>query len=346
MKVTLAYLLLLLLPLSTLAQTKINQKKPKGKLAPKPLYQDPIYDGAADPAIVWNKKAKKWYMFYTNRRATDPNAKGVTWVHGTRIGIATSRDGAHWTYRDTANIDYRPQAGYTHWAPDVVEDKGVYHMYLTYVPGVFTDWNHPRQILHLTSKDLRNWHYEATLPLANDKVIDASVYRMIDGTWRMWYNNEKDGKSIYYADSPDLYHWQDKGLALKERGEGPKVFWWKAQYWMIIDKWQGLGVYSSTDLKTWQLQNDRLLENPGTGRDDQAIGGHCDVVVSGDRAYLYYFTHPGRAKAAPAPENSTAAKRSVIQVVELRYQRGKIYCDRNAPTYVKLKRPGEQVSNY
>ena len=349
MKSSLAYLLLFLLPLSALAQktsVKLTQKKPPGKLAPKPLYQDPIYDGAADPVIIWNKKAKKWFMLYTNRRATDSTAKGVTWVHGTRIGIATSRDGAHWTYRDTANIDYRPQAGYTHWAPDVVEDKGVYHMFLTYVPGVFTDWNHPRNILHLTSKDLLNWHYEATLPLANDKVIDASVYQMVSGMWRMWYNNEKDGKSIYYADSPDLYHWQDKGLALKERGEGPKVFWWKAQYWMIIDKWQGLGVYSSTDLLNWKPQSERLLEAPGTGRDDQAIGGHCDVVVSGDRAYLYYFTHPGRAKAKPAPENSTAAKRSVVQVTELYYLRGKMTCDRNVPTYVKLLRPEKQISGY
>lgn len=346
MKITLAYLLLLLLPLSTLAQKKPVEKKPKGKLASKPVYQDPVYDGAADPVIIWNKKAKRWFMFYTNRRATDSTAKGVSWAHGTRIGIATSRDGAKWTYRDTANIDYRPKGGYTHWAPDVVEDKGLYHMYLTYVPGVFNDWNHPRQIVHLTSKDLRNWHYESTLQLTSDRVIDASVYKMIDGTWRMWYNNEKDGKSIYYADSPDLYHWQDKGLALKERGEGPKVFWWKAQYWMIIDKWKGLGVYSSTDLKEWQPQAERLLELPGTGRDDQAIGGHCDVVVNGDRAYLYYFTHPGRSKANPAPENSTAARRSVIQVIELHYQRGKIYCDRNAPTYVKMKRAEEQISNY
>jgi hypothetical protein len=309
-----------------------------GRLAPKPVFRDPVYDGAADPVLIWNKKAKKWWMFYTNRRATDTTAAGVTWVHGTRIGIAESGDGgATWTYRDTANINYRPQPGYTFWAPDVVEDKGTYHMFLTYVPGTFTDWNHPRTIVHLTSPDLVNWQYLSTLPLATDKVIDASVFHLPDGTWRLWYNNERDHKSTYYADSPDLTTWTDHGPALADRGEGPKVFRWHGQYWLIIDPWKGLAAYHSTDLLHWTAQPTHLLEAPGRGPDDQAIGGHADVVVSGDRAYLFYFTHPGRAMAHPAPANSVAARRSVIQVVELHYQDGQLTCDRDQPTYVRLK---------
>ena len=65
----------------------------KGKIANKPLYRDPIYDGAADPVIIWNAKEQKWFMFYTNRRANAPGLSGVTWVHGTPIGIAESSDG-------------------------------------------------------------------------------------------------------------------------------------------------------------------------------------------------------------------------------------------------------------
>ncbi|WP_174805801.1 glycoside hydrolase family protein [Hymenobacter jejuensis] len=313
------------------------QSKPAGKLAPKPLYRDPVFDGAADPVVIWNKREQKWFMFYTNRRATDTTATGVTWVHGTRIGIAESGDGgATWRYRDTANVNYRPTPQYTHWAPDVVEANGLYHMFLTYVPGIFTDWNHPRAILHLTSTDLLNWKYESTLALSSEKVIDASVFRLPNGTWRMWYNNEKDGKSIYYADSPDLYHWQDKGLALKERGEGPKVFRWHERYWMIIDKWQGMAVYSSTDLLHWQPQPERLVELPGKGTEDQAIGGHPDVVVQGDRAYLFYFTHPGRIPGAPSAATGIATKRSLIQVTELHYLNGKLTCDRDQPTYMQL----------
>lgn len=91
-------------------------------VAPKPLYDDPVYHGAADPVIVYNKAKKKWWMLYTNRRASIDDST-VQWVHGTRIGIAESNDGANWKYVDTCNINYRPDEGYTHWAPDVIEYK-------------------------------------------------------------------------------------------------------------------------------------------------------------------------------------------------------------------------------
>jgi predicted GH43/DUF377 family glycosyl hydrolase len=305
----------------------------------KPLFDDPVYHGAADPVIIWNKQKKAWWMFYTNRRATLNDSTGVAWVHGTRIGIAESKDGKAWKYTDTANINYRPDSGYTFWAPDIIEDKGIYHMYLTYVPGIFKDWNHPRNIIHLTSKDLMNWQYESTLKLVNDKVIDASIFHLPDGTWRLWYNNEKDGKSIWYADSKDLYNWEDKGraIAIAARGEGPKTFKWQGKYFMIVDVWKGMEIYSSDDLLTWKKQTNRILEEPGKGTDDQAIGGHCDVVVNDNKAYLFYFTHPGRRKDKPAVKNSFDDKRSVIQLAELKYNNGEIACDRDKPVTIHLK---------
>jgi len=308
-----------------------------GNPAPKPLFDDPIYHGAADPVIIWNKKAKAWWMFYTNRRATLNDSTGVKWVHGTRIGIAESKDGKTWKYRDTANINYRPNSGYTFWAPDVVENNGIYHMYLTYVPGIFNDWNHPRTIIHLTSGDLRTWKYESTLKLVNEKVIDASVFQLPDKTWRLWYNNERDGKSIWYADSKDLNTWEDKGKAIAARGEGPKTFHWQGKYFMIVDVWKGMEIYSSDDLMRWTKQPGRILEEPGSGTDDQAIGGHCDVLVNNDKAYVFYFTHPGRKKDKPAAKNSFDDKRSVIQLAELKYQNGVITCDRNEPVNIHLK---------
>ena len=33
---------------------------PPDKLAPKPLYRDPIMDGATDPTIIWSPADKKW----------------------------------------------------------------------------------------------------------------------------------------------------------------------------------------------------------------------------------------------------------------------------------------------
>lgn len=321
-----------LLTLASLVTLNVSSQK----TALKPLYDDPVYHGAADPVIIYNKAKKKWWMFYTNRRASIDDST-VQWVHGTRIGIAESRDGKSWRYVDTANIKYRPHAGYTFWAPDIIEDNGNYHMYLTYVPGTFKDWNHPRVIVHLTSTDLRNWKYQSTLKLVNEKVIDAAVFKVTDSLWRMWYNNEKDGKSIYYADSKDLFHWVDNGKAIAARGEGPKTFYWHGKYFMIIDVWKGMEIYSSDDLLNWKKQPMRILENPGNGKDDQAIGGHADVVVNNGRAYIFYFTHPGRTKHHPASKESFNDKRSVIQLAELHYQNGEIFCDRNEQVNIKLR---------
>lgn len=312
----------------------------KGKIAQKPLYIDPIYNGAADPVIIWNPLEKKWFMLYTNRRANIDSSKGVEWVHGTRIGIAESVDnGATWQYKDTCNIQYH-KGDDTHWAPEVIKgEDGIFHMYLTYVPGIFNDWKHPRNILHLTSDNLIDWKYESTLNLATNKVIDACVFKMKDGNYRMWYNNEKDRKSIYYADSPDLYKWEDKGKAIGDKpGEGPKVFEWKEKYWMIVDNWKGLGLYKSDDLINWTRQEENLLEKPGVGKDDMTKGHHADVVVNKNRAYVFYFTHPGRTKENEK-KDGYGQRRSSIQVVELEYENGIIICDRDKPTIINLKPP-------
>ncbi len=314
------------------------------KVAPKPLYRDPVYDGAADPVLCWNRQEKKWFMFYTNRRANITDARGVSWVHGTPIGIAESSDGgATWKYRCNANIGYKKDQD-TYWAPEVIENEGTYHMYLTYVPGIFTNWSHPRDIIHLTSRNLIDWDYQSTLRLSSDKVIDACVIKLPNGTWRMWYNNEKDGKSIYYADSNDLYTWRDRGKAAGQwRGEGPKAFEWKDSFWMLVDTWDGLGVYRSQDALVWTRQKENLLRVPGTGTEDQVKGHHPDVVVSDGRAFLFYFTHPGR-KGENAGKDTYEQRRSSIQVVELEYKDGRFACDRNRPTHILLSPPGIESS--
>ncbi len=308
----------------------------KNKIADKPLFRDPIFDGAADPVVIWNRQTETWNMVYTNRRANTEGLDGVTWVHGTRIGIAESIDGgASWTYKGISNIP-EPYTE-THWAPDVLEHEGLYHMYLTYVPGIFDNWSHPRDIIHLTSTNLVDWEYQSTLELANHKVIDADVIQLPDGTWRMWYNNEMDHKSIYYADSEDLYTWEDKGKAVGDQaGEGPNIFEWKGHYWMVTDVWDGLGLYRSEDLVDWERIPGNLVQEPGTGEDDGVAGQHPDIVVNDDRAYLFYFTHPGRVESETDPYQQ---RRSSIQVVELKYEDGKITADRNEPTYINLKPP-------
>ncbi len=326
---------LILLIFLQLNLAAFSQEKTAATVADKPLYRDPIFDGAADPTLIWNKKEKKWFMFYTNRRA-NIGGNGVSWVHGTPIGIAESKDGAHWTYKTDCNINYTLK-DVTYWAPEVIEHKGKYHMYLTIVPGIFEDWYHPRYIVHLTSKNLIDWKFESRLNLASERCIDASVFRLPDGTWRMYYNNENDGKSIYYADSDDLYHWSDSGKkVVKDRGEGPKVFRWKDKNWMIIDAWKGLGVFSSNDFVNWKRQDKNILQDPGTGVDDKVIGGHCDVIVQGDKAYVFYFTHPDRIPENKGLDN-LETRRSSIQVAELEYVNGAIVCNRDQPVTINLK---------
>ncbi|MFZ6756123.1 family 43 glycosylhydrolase [Undibacterium sp. Ji50W] len=312
-----------------------------GKRAAKPLFRDPVMDGAADPVLVRNAMLGKWWMLYTNRRANASEARGVTWVHGTRIGIAESDDeGANWHYIGEADIELPPQMGgaqATHWAPDIIRaNDGSYHMHLTVVPGIFEDWKHPRYMVHLTSQDLRHWRNAKVLQLASERVIDATVLRLPQGGYRMWYNNEVDKKSIYYADSPDLENWTDKGKAVGDQGgEGPKVFRWKDQWWMITDVWRGLAVYRSDDLLNWKRQVGNLLEVPGHGEDDEVMGGHPDVVVNGDRAFLFYFTHPGK-RGPDQKKDGREQRRSSLQVVELLHTEQGLQADRDAPAYVRL----------
>jgi len=320
-----------------------------GGPAAKPLYRDPVHDGAADPVVIWNPHLKQWWMFYTNRRANITNEPGVSWVHGTKLGIAESVDnGVTWNYVGTAEIELPDEFGgtnVTHWAPEVyTAPDGSHHMFLTVVPGIFRDWGHSRSIVHLTSPDLRTWSEAQPLQLSSDRVIDACILQIgagPDSFWRLWYNNERDRKSIYYADSTDLIHWEDKGKAAgQHRGEGPKVFRWMDTYWMIIDAWQGLAVYRSDDATDWKRQDGpNLLQQPGIGPDDQVIGGHPDVVLSGDRAFLFYFTHPSRREGAP--QDAYEQQRSSILVTELFYRDGRLACDRDQATDIELIPPVE-----
>jgi sucrose-6-phosphate hydrolase SacC (GH32 family) len=308
--------------------------------AAKPLYRDPVHDGAADPSLVYDRANKRWLMFYTNRRAdlSPASPHDVAWVHGTAIGIAESRDGGTtWKYAGTADIPYG-KPGYTFWAPDMLWNNGTYHMFLTVVPGTFSDWNHPREIIHLTSKDLQHWTFEAKLPLTSDRTIDPDVLRLGNGEWRLFYKDERDHSYIHYATSTDLYHWKDGGVAISDRpSEGPVAFRWKGAYWLIVDAWDGLGVYRSNDGLTWTAQSQNLLADEGEFPTDRSKGHHADVVVSGDRAYLFYFVHQEGKDLNPSL--TSPGHRTVIQVVELLESAGILTADRNQPTVVSLQPP-------
>ena len=68
--------------------------------------------------------------------------------------------------------------------------------------------------------------------------------------------------------------------------------------------------------------------------DDNDQGRHADVQVVGDRAVLFYFTHPGRiyldgGGREVADEDSYRCRRSSLQVAELEWVDGKLLCARD-----------------
>jgi hypothetical protein len=312
-------------------------------VAPKPLFRDPVHDGAADPSVIYDVAAREWLMFYTNRRANlfSPAKDDVRWVHGTHIGIAASPDGSRWRYRGVARI---PESctGPTLWAPEIRRFGSIYHMWLTVVPGVFADWNAPRRIVHLTSHDLRTWRCGQALDLGSDRVIDASVVQVRPGLFRLWYKDERDKSRIRFADSRDLKHWRVGGTAIDTPGEAPKVFRWRGRWWMLSDAWKGLLVARSDDAVTWQRQDDYLLHDSGRASTDRAIGQHPDVVVSGDRAWLIYFVHQsGEPEAQGDPG---WGRRTVLHATELQESGGRLSVDRNAETEIDLPAEGPRTS--
>jgi beta-xylosidase len=249
----------------------------------------------------------------------------------------STNGGASWSYIGRADIRYG-EKDYSFWAPDIVEYKGTYHMFLTVVPGTFADWKHPREIIHLTSKDLIRWDKPQKINLASDKTIDACIFKAHDGWWYMYYNNEKDRKSIYSVKTKDFKNWIDSGKIIGDQpGEGPKVFFWHNRYWMVVDNWRGLGVYFSSDLKSWERQAENILAEPGKGQDDETKGLHADVVINDGKAYIFYFTHPGRKPDAKGDNYET--RRSSIQVAELKLVEGKITCNRDKLVLINLKSP-------
>jgi hypothetical protein len=300
-------------------------------VAPAPLFRDPIYDGAADPSVIYNRQEDAWWIFYTQRRA-NVDAAGVAYCHATDIGMASSSDGLHWRYRGVAqNLEFEKGRN-TFWAPEGLYFEGTYHMYVSYVPGASTDWSGKRFINHYTSSNLWDWHWEAVLPFSSERVIDPCVERLDNGTWRLWYKDEADRSRIYAADSLDLYRWTVSGPAHADTGhEAPNVFRWHGYYWMLTDTGRGLRCYRFANAEAWIRMPD-IMNRLGKRPDDGWMGQHADVVVQGEEAFIFYFVHPQRHTAYPERVPGVEpyeTRRSSVQVARLSFDGETITCDRD-----------------
>ncbi len=320
------------------------QDEQKDAPARAPLYRDPIYDGASDPVVIWHRQEKCWWMLYTQRRA-NVDTPGVAWVHGCDIGVARSFD-AGWTWRYLGalpGLEFE-RGRNTFWAPEILWHDGVYHMYCSYVPGVPVDWSGPRRIVHYTSRDLWKWECHGPLQLSSERVIDACVERMRSGKWRMWYKDEAHSSHTYVSESADLRNWTTIGPVITGKGhEGPNVFRWQGSWWMVTDHWDGMGVFRSKDAEHWERQTGNILKEPGTRNEDGVKGGHGDVLVQGDDAWIFYFTHPQRTpgwETAPRTAKGVepyATRRTSIQVAKLDLRGQELICRRDEPRPFRLR---------
>lgn len=323
------YLFILLLLMSVGGIIRAQQ-------APAPLFRDPVYDGAADPVFIWNKAEKNWWILYTARRANQ-DANDVAYCYGTPIGVASSDDhGQTWVFRGYLNLDFEKGMN-TFWAPDVIYHNGVYHMFVVYIRGVYSHWGGKAQIIHYTGRNLWDWKYEGPLNVSSDRVIDATVFQMKNGKFRVWFKDENQGAHTRMAQSDDLFTWVPEKEPIIGGGahEGPNVFEFKGYYWMLTDEWHGLRVYRSSDLNNWEKQG-LILDTPGKRSEDTPSGAHADVQVVGDKAYIVYFTHPGRIFHSEGTNDADGVlpytkRRSSLQVGELELANGTLICDRDKP---------------
>ena len=79
-----------------------------------------------------------------------------------------------------------------------------------------------------------------------------------------------------------------------------------------------------------------MLQTPGTREGDGTIANHADVLVTGGRAYIYYFTHPAFSmehRRAKGYVMTAGDSRTVVQAAELYVDGGRLRCDRDAPCF-------------
>ena len=320
---------------------------PTAHSVPAELYRDPIYDGATDPTVVIAADGT-WWMFYTQRRATHPEpGPGVAWVHGSRIGVARSRDGLAWRYAgtlepDVAGLALEPgpppaDVEVTHWAPEVVHDGERWRMYLTEIDGVPDRWpGFARSIVEYVSDDLARWECRGPIPLASDRVIDAAVARTGDGRHRLWYKDEADDSTTWSAVSDDLSTWSVEGRVVDgDPHEGPNVFELGGWFWMLTDEWRGLRVLRSVDGLSWERRG-LILDAPGRHPLDRQVGRHADVVVRGEDAVVFYFTHPFWDGGEIADAAGAEARISAIHVARVWVDDDELLCDRDPERPVLL----------
>lgn len=252
--VTAGLLLGILLPLRHVASQPPKAADPVGESALfprslvefKPFSNQPLFAGAEDDA--WDAKIRErgfiqledgvYYLWYTGYNPAKDEVK--------HLGLATSRDGIHWT-RDPRNPIFTQR-----WVEDVfvVKWHGTYYMF---AEGEY-------DIAHqLVSTDRVHWRDVGDLDIrrTDGHPISAGPYGtptvLIDGdTWYLLY--ERNDAGVWLASSKDRKVWrnvQDQPVLVP----GPEKYDRFGIAMNQVMRYQGryYGYYHGTGHKDWSL---------------------------------------------------------------------------------------------
>jgi len=151
------------------------------------------------------------------------------------------------------------------WAPHIVEDRGLYHMFVC----VGAREGHEYAIHHLTSKDLWHWdrpEFEQVLSDGFD-ARDPMVIRDHD-RWILYYtaNSAPNGGHHIVASmtSTDLVQWKDRRVVFEHPQEGtfggptesPFVVRRGRIYYLFITDNDTVHVYESRDPMRWKVESE------------------------------------------------------------------------------------------
>ena len=324
-------------------------------VCPVPLYTDPNFRGAADPEVVWNEHEQEWWMFYTSRRAVCENAP----LPALAIGVAVSKDWIEWKHKGYIKIDGvggEPAGGDVLWAPGIVKDGSMYHMFLTFKKGNGrgSRWGIPESLLlHLKAPvdDLLNGWQTYKIMHVPFSSIDATLVKH-NGVWNLFHRDIVKGQrgvNTFRVTTDDLDkpadEWNYLGAAkgdvnnIQVTGysyqEAPYAFFWKGHYWLMTDHTSdGFPLYRSDDLESWQFMGE-LMKGNGTHKLQQGPVRHPGVVIVDDRAFVFYFCQPFLNKQKQGDQTC------YVHITELFFKDGTLVADRNKkvipPTNLILK---------
>jgi hypothetical protein len=126
------------------------------------------------------------------------------------------------------------------------------------------------------------------------------------------------------------------------------VLFWKSKYWLFIDEWKGIAVYSSDDGINY-TRNSLILDKAGTRADDGYWGSHPGVAIAGERAFVFYHVHAGRkigVDTLALDQQGIEFKRTSLQVAELELKDGKIFCERDKYQRQEVNPPAGESSKW